>query len=161
MENLKKAIAKIEQEGIDEIIKLAVENFVPGRNSIVFYDAQENEFTGQTWTSGTYLSPNSDLIEVYRLDGNILANTSWEVGDIVSEEEYEELKKAIAKEKRLIDEEEIEDATDFLDPWQLALIDIDFTERFQIYLLWVQQNLHEELRILGRLVAELDNQLIE
>jgi len=154
-EDLEKAIKKIRKEGVEEIIKTAVKNFTEGLNSIVFYNPENDNFSGETWSSGTYLSPNSRLVEVYRIDGNMIADNSWEIGDIIDDDEYKDLKAAVAKKEKTEDESDIEYMTDYLNPDQLALIGIDFDERFEDYLFWDQQNRYWDDTILGRLGREL------
>ena len=136
MTNIEKAIEKIKEDGITEIIEIAIENFTEGYNSIVFYDPENDSFEGDTWTSGTYLNPESRLEEVFRLDGNWIANNSWEVNDILSDEEYEEFKNVIAKKEGLTDESDIQYAADFLDAKKLKLIGVDFEERLEEYCLF-------------------------
>ena len=148
MKNIEKAIKKIEQDGISEIIKIAIENFTEGYNSIVFYDPEDDSFSGDTWTSGTYLNPKSRLEEVFRIDGNWIANNSWEVNDILNDEEYEEFKKVIAKKEGLTDEDDIRYAADFLDAEKLELIDVNFKERLEEYCLCMteEKNIIEPLQ---------------
>jgi len=154
-EDLEKAIEKIGEDGTGDIIEIAVENFTEGLNSIVFYNPENDNFSGETWSSGTYLSPNSRLVEVYRIDGNMMADNSWEIDDIIDDDEYKDLKAAVAKKEKLEDKSDIEYMTDYLNPDQLALIGIDFDERFEDYLFWDQQNRRRDDTILGILEKEL------
>ena len=131
---MEKLIKKIESDGIGEIIKIAVNNYVEGYNSIVLYDPDDDTFSGETWTSGTYLNPESRLIEVFRLDGNWIGNNSWDVNDILTDEEYEELKKAVAEKEGITDEDEIEYSADFLDQEKLQMIGIELGDRLVEYL---------------------------
>lgn len=147
MTTTEKIIKKIESEGVDGIVRIAIENFVDGYNSIVFYDPAEDSFSGETWSSGTYLNPESRLEEVYRLDGNWIAKNSWEINDILSDEEYENLKKAVAKKEGITDEDDIEYAADFMDAKKLELIDISLRERLEEYLVSCEM----ESQIIGKL----------
>jgi len=131
---MEKLIKKIESDGIGEIIKIAVNNYVEGYNSIVLYDPDDDTFSGETWTSGTYLNPESRLIEVFRLKGNWIGNNSWETNDILTDEEYEELKKAVAEKEGITDEDEIEYSADFLDQEKLQMIGIELGDRLVEYL---------------------------
>ena len=147
---MEKLIKKIESDGIGEIIKIAVNNYVEGYNSIVLYDPDDDTFSGETWTSGTYLNPESRLIEVFRLKGNWIGNNSWETNDILTDEEYEELKKAVAEKEGITDEDEIEYSADFLDQEKLQMIGIELGDRLVEYLEFddtlrdrIIENLHE------------------
>ena len=147
---MEKLIKKIESDGIGEIIKIAVNNYVEGYNSIVLYDPDDDTFSGETWTSGTYLNPESRLIEVFRLHGNWIGNNSWDVNDILTDEEYEELKKAVAEKEGITDEDEIEYSADFLDQEKLQMIGIELGDRLVEYLEFddtlrdrIIENLHE------------------
>ena len=134
--NIEKAIEKIEENGIEEIVKLAVDGYTEGYNSIIFYDPDGNTYESETWTSETYLNPESRLVEVYRIDGNWIGNKSWEINDILTDEEYEELKKAVAKKENLADEYDIEYTTDFLNADQLLLINISLKDRLFDYCMY-------------------------
>ena len=151
MKNLKKAINKIEEDGIEEIIELAVKNLCQGFDTVVHYDPQEYDYSVKIWSSNTYLNPESRLVEVYRVDGNFIGNSNLEVGDIIDEDEYKELCIAVAKDKNLTDKEDIRYTVNFLDDNQLGLINIDLTERLEIYFSWCQENLHPDDQILGTL----------
>lgn len=136
MRNIEKAIKKIETDGVDEIVKIAINNFIEGYASIVYYDPDTDSFSGETCSSGRRLNPNpkSRLEEVYRLDRDWIVYNEWETSDILTDGEYEDLKKAVARDEGLTDEYDIEYATDFLDSGQLALIGISLYERLEEYL---------------------------
>jgi len=157
MKNLKKAIAKIEEDGIEKIIELASETICSGWDTVVHYDPVDDCYSAVLWGSGTYLNSGSRLIEVFRVNGNFISNNSWEIGDIVSEDEYLELRAAVAKDQQLTDEDDIDYVVDFCNPDQLNLIGIDFCERLEEHFSWSQDNMHPDDRILGRLRRELAN----
>jgi len=155
------AIKQIDQTGTDEIIEIAVTNSISGYNSIVFYDPQENNFSGKTWTSGTYLNPESRLIEVYRLQSNWISNNTWRVNDILSDEEYKILYAAVKKNTGIQDESDLEYTVDFLDPDQLSLININLNERLSEYLIWCEVQMHQDDTIIERLKRNLERLFAE
>jgi len=136
MTTTEKAIRKIQEDGVGNIVELAVNNYQEGSNSIVFYDPDTDDFTCVSWTKGMCLSNDSDLVEVYEIDGNFIGNNSWDVNDILDDDEYKEYKKKVAENEGLTDETDIEYAADFLDAEKLQeTIGVDFKERLVEYLL--------------------------
>ena len=132
IENL---IKKIEKEGIAEIIELAVNDFTEGFNSVVHYNPQNDEYSIETWTSSTCLNSESKLIEVYRLDGNWLVNASFEINDILDDDEYKELQEKIGDS----------DYPRLTDQKQLDLIDVDLKERLVQYLMFQDDNIKTQI----------------
>jgi hypothetical protein len=128
IENL---IKKIEAEGVEEIIRLAVNDYTEGFDSVVHYNPTTGEYSIETWTSSTRLNPESKLIEVYRLDGNWLVNTEFEINNILENDEYKELQEKIGDS----------DYIKLTDQKQLDLIGVDLKERLIEYLMWQEDHI--------------------
>ena len=131
------AINYIDENGTIEILELAVANCItPNFDGVVFFDTVEKQIVGDSWTTSTVLNPDSNLIEIFRIDGNWISNGNWESQDIVTEEEQEELEKRYGAD------------WDFLDSTQLESIDVDFSERLIDYLIHTEAGFEiiEELR---------------
>ena len=118
------ALEYIDKNGTIKIIELAVANWItPNFDGVVFFDTVEKQIVGDSWTTSTVLNPNSNLIEIFRIDGNWVSNGNWESQDIVTENEQEELEKRYGAD------------WDFLSAAQLESIDIEFSERIIDYLI--------------------------
>ena len=157
IKNIKKAIEKIKKEGESEIFKIAAKNCKNGLHSIVFYDPDEDTFKWKEWTPLTCFSHGSQqLVEVFRSNCDLIEENSWKVNDILTNEEYKQLKAAVAHKENLTDMKEIDYAVDFLDANQLELIDVCFADRLAEYLHWCDSEAHVDDTILGKLEIELE-----
>ena len=121
----KELIDALEGTGIDpdEVIEKTVQNWVEGFEAIAFLDPNANTVSYETWTSSTWLNPESGLIEIYRLNGNYLANAGYTLESWLSSEELK-LYRSYCIEELDYNEDEIEIDFDLF-----AKIGIDWQDR--------------------------------
>jgi len=106
-----------------EVVEKAYHRNADMFDSIIHLDPDNGELIVHHWTSNTYLSDESNLIEIYRLRQNWIGNGCWDnVNDIVEDEEWKEL------------EEKYGDEANFMDEEQLKSIGVDLDTRLVDYL---------------------------
>lgn len=95
---MKKLIANIEKNGVNDIVKTAIENYTDGFDGVVLWNTVSEKYHGYTWSSNTTSSDEND-IEVYRLTGEMLDNRDPEImmgsldiiqGNILCQLKYEQ-----------------------------------------------------------------------
>lgn len=116
-----------------EVVDLAVNEWVDGWDSVVFYNPNTNEFESYCWSHNSYVGPDSDLIEVYRIEGNWLACGNWEVNDWLDDNEWEDL-------------QEIKKGACFYSPADLDLIGVSFSSRMYDILSFSKDEIIEDMR---------------
>ena len=124
IEKERQIVDKIKQGHARKIVNLAYENTGGTFSGNVFMDPETGELHGFTWTGNTGLHPESNLVFVYKLDANWINNNAWEVNDILTDEEWQELV------------DKYDPDPDFLNRAQLESIDVDLDKRLIDYLIW-------------------------
>ena len=128
IEKERKVIDEILKEEAEKIVNLAYENTGGTFSGNVFMEPETGKLHGFTWTGNTELHPDSDLIFVYKLDANWINNNTWQVNDILTDEEWQELV------------DRYDPDPDYLDREQLESIDINLDTRLKEYLVWCIEN---------------------
>jgi len=106
------------------IVEKAYENHSSSFEGRIYLNIETGELFARTMTSNSYLNPR-ELIVIYRLPANWLANAIVRAEDILDAEEWTEL------------QEKFGDDANYLNKKQLESIDVDLDERLKEFLVWI------------------------